>query len=239
MCRVKALVVLAILATPVTGPAWAQSLRVSPVTIDLPPGATSSALTLGTGKPGGVAVQARVFRWTKAAGKDKLDRTADVVVSPPMQRVRPGSPSTVRIVRVKKAAVSGEETYRVILDEIPDRKNIQSGTVAFTIHQSIPVFFAGLDVRPPRITWKARRRGNKLLIEAANSGQKRVRLSKLAVTDGKNRNVLKIPGLAGYVLGGQTTAWRVSKAAGLKTLSIKAEGDAGSINASVVVGKGG
>ena len=138
-----------------------------------------------------------------------------------------------------KTAVSGEETYRVILDEIADRKNLQSGAVALTIHQSIPVFFAGTDLRPAQITWKARERNSKVFIEATNTGQKRVKVTKLTITDDKNHDVLKIDGLAGYVLGGQTTAWQVSEAAGLKSLSIKAEGDTGLINASAVVGKGG
>jgi fimbrial chaperone protein len=239
MCRVKALVALTLLASSAIGPVEAQSLRVSPVTIDLPPGATSSAFTLETDKAEGVAVQARVFRWSKAAGQDKLDSTEDVVISPPVMTVRAGSPATLRLVRVAKSAVSGEETYRVILDEIPDRKKLQSGVVALAVHQSFPVFFAGSDARSGSINWKARERNQKLFIEATNSGQKRVKVSKLTITDDKNHDVLKIEGLAGYVLGGQTTAWEVSETVGLKSLSIKAEGDTGLINASAIVGKGG
>ena len=90
MCRVKALVAFTLLASSAIGPVEAQSLRVSPVTIDLPPGATSSAFTLETDKKEGVAIQARVFRWSKVGGEDKLDRAEDVVVSPPMQTVRAG-----------------------------------------------------------------------------------------------------------------------------------------------------
>jgi fimbrial chaperone protein len=239
MCRVKALVAFALLASSAIGPVEAQSLQVSPVTIDLPPGATSSAFTIETDSQEGAAIQARVFRWSKAAGEDKLDRTEDVVVSPPAQTVRAGSPSTLRLVRVAKTPVSGEETYRVVVDVIPDRKKLQAGTVALVLHQSFPVFFAGIDLRPGQIAWKAQERGNKLFIEATNTGQKRVKFTKLKITGDDNRDVLKIEGLAGYVLGGQTTAWPVSGAAGLKSLSIKAEGDSGLINASATVSKGG
>ncbi len=239
MCRVKAFVAFTLIASSAVGSVKAQSLQVSPVTIDLPPGATSSVFTLETAKPEGVAVQARVFRWSKAAGVDKLERTNDVVISPPVLTVRAGSPSTLRLVRVAKTAVSGEETYRVIIDEIPDRKNLQGGTVVLAIHQSFPVFFGGADARPGQIAWKASQRGRKLFVEATNSGQKRIKVSKLTVTDGKNHDVLKIEGLAGYVLGGQTAAWELSESPGLNSVSIKAESEAGPINASVSVGKGG
>jgi fimbrial chaperone protein len=117
--------------------------------------------------------------------------------------------STVRLVRVAKATVSGEETYRVLIDEIPDRKNLQSGNVTFTIRQSLPVFFAGGEVRAGSLAWKVAERAGKLVLEATNSGQKRVKLTKLAVIDENNHDLVKNGGLA-YVLGGQTKTWELS-----------------------------
>ncbi len=131
MIHVNSLASLAFLTTVAAGPAAAQSLKVTPVTVDLPAGTESSVLTLETDSKEGVAVQARVFRWSQAGGEDKLEKTEDVVVSPPVLTVRGGTPCTLRLVRVAKTPVSGEETYRVLIDEIPDRKKLQSGTVLF------------------------------------------------------------------------------------------------------------
>jgi fimbrial chaperone protein len=220
-------------------PSAAQSLNVSPITIDLPSGAASTVLTLQTNKKEGVAVQLRVLRWLQTDGGDQLEKTEDVVVSPPMLNLRGGAPSTVRLVRVAKATVSGEETYRLLIDEIPDRKNLQSGNVTFTIRQSLPVFFAGDDVRAGSLTWKVGERKGKLALEATNGGQKRVKLWALSVTDEQNRPVLKMDGLAGYVLGGQTKTWELSGAAAGKSLTIKAESDKGPINASAIAGRSG
>ena len=126
MSRVQAFAALAFL-TLAAVPLQAQSLKVSPLMIDLPSGAASTVLTLQTDNKEGVAVQARVFRWSQADGEDKLEKTEDVVVSPPVLTVRDGTPSTIRLVRVAKTPVSGEETYRVLIDEIPDRKKLQAG----------------------------------------------------------------------------------------------------------------
>ena len=238
MRRVPACTAFALLASAAISPSQAQSLKVSPFMIDLPQGGASTIVTLETDKKEGVAVQARVFRWSQADGEDKLEKTEDVVVSPPVLTVRSGVSSTIRLVRVAKSPVSGEETYRIFIDEIPDRKNLQAGSVALAIRQSVPVFFAGIDARPGSIAWRAVERRGKLVLEASNAGQKRVKLLRLAVTDEKNHDLVKNGGLA-YVLGGQTKAWELSGAAAGKTLTIKAESDTGTVNASAVPGRSG
>jgi fimbrial chaperone protein len=222
-----------------TCPSQSQSLRVSPYTLDFRSGEATSTVTLETAKKDGFAAQLRVFRWVQTeSGEEKLEKTEDVVVSPPMVKVRPGAPSVVRLVRVAKTAVTGEETYRLLIDEVPDRKDLQSGNITFIIRQSLPVFFAGLYARPGQLVWKTVERKGKLVLEASNAGQKRVKLLKLAVTDDKNRDLVKNSGLA-YVLGGQTKTWELSGATAGKTLTIKAESDAGPINASAIAGKSG
>jgi fimbrial chaperone protein len=155
-----------------------------------------------------------------------------------MLTLRNGTPSTLRLVRVAKTPVSGEETYRVLIDELPDRKKLQAGTVALTVRQSLPVFFAGADARAGSLAWKVVNRKGKLVLEASNAGQKRVKLTKLAVIDENNHELVKNGGLA-YVLGGQTKAWELSGAAAGKTLTIKAESDTGSIHASAIAGRSG
>ena len=70
------------------------------------------------------------------------------------------------------------------------------------------MFFAGADVRAGSLAWKVAERKGKLVLEATNAGQKRVKLVKLAVTDEKNHDLVKNGGLA-YVLGGQTKTWEL------------------------------
>jgi fimbrial chaperone protein len=236
MSRVHALAPLAFLAMS-AAPAGAQSMQVSPVTLDLSSAASGSVITLQTQAAEGVVVQARVFRWSQA-GEDKLEKTDDVIISPPVLKLQNGVPSTLRLFRVAKTPVAGEETYRVLIDELPDRKKLQAGTVALTIRQSLPVFFAGADRRPGSLAWKVAEHKGKFVLEATNAGQRRVKLVKLAVTDGESRDLVKNGGLA-YVLGGQTKTWELSGAAAGKTLTIKAESDTGPIHASAVAGRSG
>lgn len=234
MRRGQALAALTLLT--ISAPSQAQSLTVSPVTMDLPYGGTSTVFALETNAKEGVATQVRVFRWSQTDGGDKLEKTEDVIVSPPVLTVRGGAPSTIRLVRVAKTPVAGEESYRVLIDQLPDRKKLQAGTVSMTIRQSLPVFFIGEDARPGSLAWRTVMRKGKLVLEASNAGQMRVKLLKLSVTDGTSRDLVKNDGLA-YVLGGQTRSWELSAAPVGKTLSIKAESDKGPIIASAIAGK--
>ncbi len=194
-------------------------------------------MTFETDSKEGVAVQARVFRWSQADGEDKLEKTDDVVVSPPVLTVRGGIPSTFRLVRVAKTPEYGEETYRVLIDQIPDRKKLQAGSVALSFVRACRFSSPAL-MRAQVAHMESCGAQGEFTLEAANAGQKRVKLTRLAVTDEKNNDLVKNGGLA-YVLGGQTKSWELSGAAAGKTLTIKAESDTGPINASAFAGRSG
>ena len=104
--------------------------------------------------------------------------------------------------------MSGEETYRVLIDEIPDRKNLQAGTLRSRSVKACRCSLPGSTrVQAPHLEGRGAK--GKLVLEATNSGQKRVKLTKLTVTDEKNRDLVKNGGLA-YVLGGQTKTWELA-----------------------------
>ncbi len=242
MCRVTLVGICTLLTFSAADHGYAQSLRASPVTIDVPVAAQSSAINVSNDSDKPMKVQARVFRWSQKDGQDVLERTSDVVVSPPILSVAKGSDGIVRVARVSPKPVEGEETYRIILDEVPSREKLQGGGLAVVVRQSLPVFFAGLDAKPSTLSWSAERTKDKLILKAVNNGQKRARLSKMKVTDDK-KEVAKIEGLAGYVLGGQSRSWEISVTPGLSNsgteINIQATVNSGPINATAVVGKGG
>jgi fimbrial chaperone protein len=68
------------------------------------------------------------------------------------------------------------------------------------LRYSIPVFFTVAGT-PAKLSWTLMQRANKPVIVATNSGDRRIRLSKLKVTDGKGGVANFGEGLAGYVLG--------------------------------------
>ena len=172
-----------------------------------------------------------------------MEKTSDVVISPPILTVSKGADGAVRVMRVSSTAVTGEESYRILLDEVPSRDKLQAGGIAIILRQNMPVFFSGLDPKPSSLRWAISRDGNKLLLQAWNDGQKHVRLTELRVTGDNSKEIAKVDGLAGYVLGGQTKSWEIplpqgGLAAGT-AVSISFKTDAGPINATAIASKSG
>jgi fimbrial chaperone protein len=231
--------VVTIVAVTGAGQALAGALEVAPVKIqvDLPQTATTVTVSNPGSEP--IAAQLRIFRWSHRNGRDELAPTRDVVASPPLTQLAPGQPYVVRIVRVAKAPVQGEESYRLIVDEIPDPRTARPNFgPRFAIRQSIPIFFSD-PAAAPKLAWQASITNGKLLLSASNSGSKRVRISALKVSDSSGTTLTLGNGFAGYVFGGSTEQWAAK--AGTKgfspggTIMIVAQGENGPIKATATI----
>ena len=230
------LILLATLAalTASTGAAPAAQLRVEPVLLEMNAPAAAGTLNLRNDEDDAVTVQTRVLRWSQNAGKETLEPTTDVVASPPAVTMAPGTDYVVRIVRVTKQPVRGEESYRVIVDQLP-RAGRQSRSVNLLIRQSIPVFFRGRELSLPAVTWSIGSDAGKLVVLASNTGDERLRIASLRLRDSSGGVVSFGNGLVGYVLGRSSMSWIApSYPRGFATggpVSIAAETDRGPTHA--------
>src|ERR1051325_6493292 len=89
------------------------SIRVSPVLAEVRAPAGATALTLRNDNDRPIDVQIRAFGWNQSNGVERLEPTTDVAVSPPLTTVPAGAEYTIRVVRVSRRSLDGEESYRV------------------------------------------------------------------------------------------------------------------------------
>jgi fimbrial chaperone protein len=223
------LAALAAFLTPTVVGAQA-SLRVQPLSVEVSSPSQSTSITLQNNGNEVLSLQLRVFDWSQADGEDRLTPTTEVVASPPVARIAPGSSYTVRIARTAGAAAAGaEESYRLWIDELPPAaaRRSEGGQVDVRMRFDLPVFFHGRDTAP-EVSWSARRSGGELVLEAVNSGTRHARIEGLELREGDDA-VSFGDGLNGYVLAGSTRRWT--------TPAGSAAGLAGS-SATVVTGVG-
>jgi len=215
--------------------AAAASLTVSPVSLDVAaPGATATIKLRNEGTAP-LNAQIRVFKWIQENGEEKLEPTNEVVASPPLATLTPGTDYTVRVVRTSKEAAGA--TYRLLVDELPDPTRAKNGTITMVLRYSIPVFFYPVDVTRPKVTWSFNQRGGRWYVSATNNGGRHVRLSSLKL-QGAHGPISYGDGLVGYVLGNSTKSWPIAngKTLGLgATVAITAQSDAGPISASATM----
>jgi fimbrial chaperone protein len=238
----SAIPLLLLLASALGTPAYAASLRIEPVLIEvMAPGVASTMrLQNDSGRP--IDVQIRVFRWVQVDGTERLEPTDDVVASPPAVSLAPGAEYVARIVRVTKRAVSPEESYRLFVDQLPDLTQQHNGTVNFLVRQSIPVFFGQPQRSAAAPTWSIVHEGKTTAVVASNAGERRERIAALRIHAANGETISLGSGLVGYVLGRSTMKWTVPGGANRfkagETVSISADTDQGPIQAAAPVRRG-
>jgi fimbrial chaperone protein len=225
-----------VLVTAAVAPASASGLRVEPVLLDMNAPQAAGILTLRNNKDAGVSVQTRVFRWTQENGTEHLEPATGVAASPPIVTLLPGGEYTVRVVRTSKTPVSREEAYRVWVDELPASGQSSQSGVTILLRQSIPIFFRARQVTPPQVSWSYRFDGGQFLVTARNTGDERLRIASMRLSDNAGRTAGFGNGLVGYVLGQSSMTFTVPNpprgfgASG--TISVAAESNVGAVHAT-------
>lgn len=207
MRNIAILAAAAAFLTPATASAQA-ALRVQPLSVDVSSPSQASSITLQNNGDEVISLQMRVFEWSQVDGQDRLVPTTEVVASPPVARIAPGSNYTIRIARTVGAAAPGaEESYRLWVDELPPASlaRTEGGTVDVRLRFDLPVFFRG-EGTSPSLGWNAQQDGDVVVVEGTNTGSRHARIEGLAVRAGANEVSLGA-GLNGYVLANSTRRW--------------------------------
>lgn len=185
----------------------ATGLKIAPIIVEVPR-AAATTLTIQNVEQRPVDVQIRVFRWTQRDGKDQLEPTRDVVASPPIARIAASGSNVIRLVRLSKEPPKVEESYRLLIDEVPRVEKSQKHRIGFAVRYSIPVFFGTPKTREPGLRWSYVQRNGRTLVTATNAGAKRVRISELTVASPTGGSATFGKGLIGYVLPNSTITWQ-------------------------------
>jgi len=189
--------------------AQAQSMTVLPVSIQMEPGQQATSLTIINQGGAESAVQVRAFAWSQVDGKEQLTASDDVLASPPIATIAPGSAQVVRIV-LRKPAVGTEASYRILLDQIPPAA--APGTVRIALRLSIPVFAPPTVRVAPHLSFHVEKSvsGQSYLV-AVNSGTAHERLREMRLTTTGNGTGLNVNAEASpYLLSGTTHRWLIA-----------------------------
>lgn len=194
-----------------SAPASASGLQVAPTGLEFTPGGAAQALWLTNTGDSELRAQVRTFKWTQSGGKDELAPTRALVASPPMLTLAPGQRQLVRVIRAGQAATTGEQAFRLLVDELP--AEAQQAGVQYVLRYSVPVFVTGpapVADAQSALSWSIRPGSGALAIEVRNSAQRHVQLTRLDLLPANGTSVALVPGLLGYVLAGSTMHWSVN-----------------------------
>jgi fimbrial chaperone protein len=229
MCSMLKSIGVAVLFLLHALPANAASLIISPTSAErvAPDRAAVFHLRNQVSRP--VGIEVRVLRWSKKGGVEQLKPTSDVVASPPSARLPPNGSRVVSVVRVSKEPLGSEESYRVVIDELPDPTGSMSAAESVAVQHVLPVLFRTPDAPASDVDWSLARSRGWLMLVVENKGAGRLRLSDVKLMQG-GAVIAQRDGFVGYVLPGLTRQWRVGRedsySGGVVTLSAKSNGSA-------------
>jgi fimbrial chaperone protein len=235
---------LAVAFCALSGIAAAASFSVDPLRIELTPAARGTAISVRNQDSVPVVVQIRVMTWGQPQGKDQLDATRDLLVTPGVVEIPAGATQVLRLGRRVAAELDGkEQTYRVLIREVLPEQPAKGGmALRMALEISVPVFVGDESLAPGALEWQARREPDAVLMVAHNAGGKRVKVTGAELFDAAGRSLGHWQGMT-YLLAGATRNFRFKAPATLavgSAVKLKLTTESGDAEiAAIVAGKGG
>lgn len=197
-------------------PASAASLQVSPVVLVFQPGQPALGMTLRNTGDAPLTGQVRIFAWSQDSKDDALEPVQALVASPPMVVIPPQGEQLVRVVRVNRQPADHEQTFRLLIDELPPPQAATAATgevnggVNFRLRYSIPVFVPAPGAPgEPKLSWSLKRHDGAWFLGAANQGGTHAQLSAVKLSAASGQSFEVSAGLLGYALAGSGREWRL------------------------------
>jgi len=225
----------------------ASALSLSPIHIYLSAKKPITTLRIkNISRRQGIVLQLRAFKWGQQHGKNKFARTKDILISPPIIKIDPGTMQIVRIGLRHPVATHKELSYRLIAQEVPPpMKNDFSG-LEVVLRESLPIFVEPVLGKKPNVAalqWQARvMKDNKIQLTLHNEGGMHVEVSKLVLAKpGTSKPIVAQEAFA-YVLPNQTHRWlikpTVEPGAAVKQLRLTADTDWGNVTENIKLNVG-
>ena len=223
--------------------AFAGSLSVTPVRVELSNAQRSVALTVRNDGDQPTVVQAQLVAWSQENNDDKLDPTNDLIASPPIFTVAAGGAQVVRVALRRPPDATVQKSYRILVTEVPGKAQPGFTGAQFALKISVPIFIEAATARTePKLGWSARKLpSGELAVTTTNTGSRHIQVhsvdlagvtSDASDVDGKHASMW-------YVLPGQSRTVTVRPLPGREfsadRVRIRAETDAGPIATDVVI----
>lgn len=130
------------LVASLAAPAWAGLFSVTPVRIFMTPRDRATAITVTNEGDEELVMQADIYTWNqKASGEDDLVLSEDLILSPPILKLKPRSRQVVRLAMVRPPRGDAQLTYRMIVREVPEANpNNKDVQLQVALAFSLPVF---------------------------------------------------------------------------------------------------
>jgi len=160
-----------------------HSIDIQPTKIEVSSNARTASIALTNNGTADKLYQATMFSWNQNDNQDQLVPSNDIIVFPPVVTIAAGTTKIFRFgIKPASSINNRERSYRLMLQEIPSKVNINSG-VQFSYNFSVPIFIASLGKVTNDLKWTASLNSNhrNLTLILNNNGSVHVLVEKINI----------------------------------------------------------
>ena len=220
----------------------AANLGVSPVRVTLSESQKTGAITVLNKSTEPVSIQLEVLSWSQEEGKDVLTPTREILATPPIFTIPAGASQLIRIGLRRVPEMQREQTYRIILQELPAPLSSEFNGARMMMRISLPVFVLPKLATKPVLLWKAiRTLDGGLKISLTNNGNAHIQIADFSLSQPGSSQPWQTQKTSEYILPGQSRDWILpailqnpAPAVGAN-IQIFAQTDAGQVEAEVMI----
>lgn len=180
----------ALLAAACTLPVSAAQFTITPVRIFMTPKDRAVAVTVTNDSDEEVVMQADLYSWKqKADGSDDLALTEDLILTPPILKLAPRARQVVRLARLTPPPAGVQQTYRLIMREVPEARGSAQIQLQVALAFSLPVFISPPDVKRDLKCGVERAAPEQVRAVCSNAGTAYTQIRSLELLDEKGARI--------------------------------------------------
>jgi fimbrial chaperone protein len=187
----------------------AGSYMVKPVRIELSARQLRSTMQIQNVGDDPITIQAHIVAWNAKGAEEILSDNDDILLNPPIFTVPVGHTQYLRLGLRHSPKGAMEETYRLILEQVPGPPKPGFMGINTLLKISVPIFVKPR-VPAPQLAWTLERvSGGDLRLSVENHGNAHVQIRKFAVTVGGAETASFAEDAATYVLPNARKEWLI------------------------------
>lgn len=195
-------------------PAGAAQFTITPVRIFMSPRDRAVAVTVTNDSDEDVVMQADLYTWRqKPDGSDDLQLTEDLVLTPPLLKLAPRARQVVRLARLGPPPAGVQQTYRLVMREVPEARPTNQLQLQVALAFSLPVFISPPGVKRDLQCGLERAAPDQVRAVCTNAGSAYAQIRALEVLDARGLKVAARD-TGGYLLPSIRRAFDIRGSAG-------------------------
>lgn len=222
---------------------WAANLGVTPVAIHMGGAVNRTTVNIVNYGAEAVTMQVETIAWIRVNGVDQDGETSDIMVNPAVFTVEPGESQIVRIGLRRPSDKPYEETYRLVLREVPVARTETAGTnVRVLVAMRLPIYVAPVKIiRDEKWTVHTDKKGN-LVAKLQNAGNVHYKIGgiKVRLNEAKGGEPVASTTEGGVVFPGEARSFsmRAVQALAIQPLTLEVFTDRGPQYVSTELARG-